>query len=81
MTFHIIYLQPQAHMETTHISRTKQSIIPGRKPVSDRYLSHASLIFYFYSLLLLHSGDELHQAMNDTTLTQNFTDNSGQIQR
>lgn len=39
------------------------------------------LPLFFIFTLLSHSGDKLHQAMNDTTLALNFTDNSGQVQR
>lgn len=38
-------------------------------------------LFFIFPLYFPHTGDELLQAMNDTTLTLNFTDNSGQIQR
>lgn len=40
---------------------------------------HASQLIFFFLLFtsLSQAGDELHQAMNDTTLTLNFTDNSG----
>lgn len=56
-------LQLMAHRETTHyIFRAKQGIIPDRKPISDRYLLHASLIFLFL-LYFSHT-----QVMNSTKL-------------